>query len=377
VGYINRRNPDGAFTSTDAPTYWGGAPNSGCLNNYNDTLNLFANGVVTALPNKQAINGALTGGAFGTPINAFPDLNTRGRNMNRGCGAAFAPDPTGTPSVQYWDTIAKSRLDNQHYLTQVINEFPASKWAVRDIFGFGNENNFVDTYRTLEGFRSSFGPFIQWVGRQFKREQIFMVGGNYIVTTEDPNSFFDQLIIRGEVAVTPNKRITNDLSFDFKKVDDVVSALIFEKYHRISDAFPATYMVAQWMHRTSTDLFGRDLDKNDTPGIDTFIDPVTGNFTAAAFDPAAMKPRGTSNANYVVFAFQQPFPNLIWRFDMSVLVDVAGGYLVQPGLRFRPSAKWQWDLYATIIESPGGDNDTITETLDWADEVFVRLTYFF
>jgi len=383
LAYVNRRNPDGAFTSVDAPTRWTGVANGGCLNQHNDTLNVLANGT----------GGFFFGGAdagFGSGsvagvqsalgnvgILQMPTLNTAGRNMENGCGSAFAPDPTGTPSLGYWRAIQNGRLDNGHYLRQVINEFPAAKWAVRDIFGFGDERNFADTLRTLEGFRSSFGPFIQWFGRQFKRENIFMVGGNYIVTTDDPESIFDQLIIRGEVAVTPNKRITNNLSYQFTEVDDVVSSLIFEKYHRISDSFPATYMVFQWMHRTSTDMFGRDLDNNDTPDLDTFIDPVTGSFTAAAFSEDAMAPRGTDNANYVVFAFQQPFPNLIWRFDFAVLVDVAGGYLVQPGLRYRPAADWQWDLYANIIESPGGDNDTITETLDFADEVFVRLTYYF
>ena len=144
-----------------------------------------------------------------------------------------------------------------------------------------------------------------------------------------------------------------------------------------ADAFPATYMVFQWMHRTKTDLFGRDLDNNNTPGIENFIDGKTGQFKPAAFDPEAMKPKGSDMADYVVFAFQQPFPNLIWRFDFAVLVDTAGGYLVQPGVRYRPSAKWQWDVYSTIIGSPGGNNDTITETLDFADEVFVRATYFF
>ena len=273
------------------------------------------------------------------------------------------------------EAIQKSRLDNGNYTRRVINEFPAAQWAVRDIFNFGDEMNFVDTYRTVEGFRSSFGPFIQWVGREFKRETIFMVGGNYVV--ESDNDLLDQLIIRGEVSVTPNKRLTNDLSFDYTKVDDVVSALILEKYYRFSDAFPATYMVFQWMHRTSTDLFGRDLDKNGTKGIEHFVDGETGAFKPTAFDPEEMKPEGNANADYVVFAFQQPFPNLIWRFDMSLLIDTAGGYLVQPGVRYRPSANWQWDLYATMIGSPGGNNDTITETIDFADEMFVRATYFF
>jgi len=122
-----------------------------------------------------------------------------------------------------------------------------------------------------------------------------MVGGNYGVSLN--NEWLDQRIIRGEVAVTPNKRLTNDLSFDFTPKDDIISALIFEKSQRLSDAFPATYRVAQWMHRTATDMFGRDLDKNGTPSMSKFIDPVTGNFTAAACDPDAMEPDGNSNAN--------------------------------------------------------------------------------
>jgi hypothetical protein len=381
IAWVNRRNPDGVFVNADAPTVWNGYVNTGCLNPHNDTLNTV--NYFAGLPGSEGgfgltSPGTVEGtnallGAFGS--RAMPTLDTRQRSMANGCGSFFAPDRNGTPSQQYWQAIADSRLDNGHYLREVIDQGPASNWAVRDMFGFGQEQNFADTYRTIEGFRSSFGPFIQWVGRQFKRENVFMLGGNYLVTSD--NEWLDQLIIRGEVSWTPNKRLTNDLTYQFTEVDDVVSSLIFEKYQRLSSSFPATYMVAQWMHRTSTDLFGRDLDKFDTPNISTFLDPVTGNFTAAAFDPEAMKPRGTDNANYVVFAFQQPFPNLIWRFDFAILVDVAGGYLLQPGVRYRPSAKWQWDFYSTIIESPGGQNDTITETLDWADEFFVRLTYFF
>ena len=359
VGMVNRRNQDGVVRNVDAPQVNNGRINTGCLNQYNDTLN-FLNG------------GAGLGGAAGL---GFPTLDTRARNQENGCGSTFAPDPQGTPSLKYWKAIQGARLDNQQYLRHVIDDFPAAKWAVRDVFNFGDEQNFVDTYRTVEGFRSSFGPFIQWVGREFKRENVFMAGGNYVVNSENP--ILDQLIIRGEISVTPNKRITNNLEFRYKEVDDIVSAMILEKYYRFSEAFPATYMVFQWMHRTETDLFGRDLDNNNTPGIDKFIDAKTGQFLPAAFDPEAMKPKGSDMADYVVFAFQQPFPNLIWRFDFAVLVDVAGGYLVQPGVRYRPSANWQWDLYATVIGSPGGNNDTITETLDFADEMFVRATYFF
>jgi len=359
IGYVNRRNQDGVFRNVDAPAVNNGRINTGCLNQFNDTLNFLNGG--------QGMTGAAGLG--------FPAFNGRSRNQENGCGSTFAPDPQGTPSLQYWKAIQAARLDNQQYLRHVIDDFPAAKWAVRDVFNFGDEQNYVDTMRTVEGFRASFGPFIQWVGREFKRENIFMVGGNYVVNSENP--LLDQLIIRGELSYTPNKRLTNNLEFRYKQVDDIVSAMILEKYYRFSDAFPATYMVFQWMHRTQTDMFGRDLDNNNTPGIDKFIDAKTGQFLPAAFDPEAMKPKGSDMADYVVFAFQQPFPNLIWRFDFAVLIDTAGGYLVQPGVRYRPSAKWQWDLYATVIGSPGGHNDTITETLDFADEMFVRATYFF
>ncbi len=282
VGVVNRRNQDGVFRNVDAPAVNNGRINTGCVNQYNDTLN-FLNG------------GNGMAGAAGV---GFPAFDGRARNMENGCGSTFAPDPQGTPSLQYWKAIQAARLNNQQYLRHVIDDFPAAKWAVRDVFNFGDEQNFVDTYRTLEGFRSSFGPFIQWVGREFKRETVFMVGGNYVVNSEIP--MLDQLIIRGELSVTPNKRITNNLEFRYKKVDDIVSAMILEKYYRFSDAFPATYMVFQWMHRTSTDLFGRDLDKNNAPGIEDFIDSKTGNFKPAAFDPKAMAPKGSDCARTAV-----------------------------------------------------------------------------
>ncbi|MEX2479938.1 MAG: DUF1302 family protein, partial [Gammaproteobacteria bacterium] len=239
VAYVNRRNPDGVFTGVDAQPFWRGRANPFCLGRFNDT-----NNTLTDL--------GLQGFRQAVGIRAMPTLDTRARTMANGCGTSFMPDPYTAGSVEYWENIRRGRLDEANYVIGQINEFPGSQWATREIFGFGEENNFVDSMRTLDGFRSSFGSVAQFIGRQFKRENVFVVGGNYIVTMDDMNSIFDQLIIRGEVSVTPNKRIFNDLSFNMTKKDDVVSALILEKYHRISNAFPATYMVAQWMHRTAT-----------------------------------------------------------------------------------------------------------------------------
>jgi len=362
VAYANRRNPDGYYTGADAPTVHRGINNPFCLNQNNAT-----NNVLALIGNPH----------LGLGMEAMPTLDTNQRTMRRGCGTSFAPDDFTSSSLEYWYRIRTGRIDSSNYVSTQVDEFPASRWATREIFGFGNEGNFADTFRTLEGFRSSFGNITQYVGRYYRRERNYMIGGNYIVTTDSAESIFDQLIIRGEVNYTPNKALTNDLSFNFSEQDDIVSSFILEKYHRFSYAFPATYMVFQWMHRTATDMFGRDLDKNNTRGISDFIDSTTGAFTQCAFDNACDNPQGSSSANYVVFAFQQPFPNLIWRADFAIMVDVAGGYLIQPGIRYRPSAKYQWDLYATMINTYSADNDTVTESLDWADEIFVRFTYFF
>ena len=364
VGFANRRNPDGVFTSVDAPTFHNGLPNPFCLGANNDTNNL-----LSAL--------GLQGARAGLGIPEMPTRAKKGRLMANGCGSAYGVDPQANGSLQFWDAISAGRIDSGKYAIASINEWPASKWATRDIFGFGNEQTFADLYRTLEGFRSNFGGITQWVGREFKRENVFFVGANYITQTEDQSSFFDSIIIRAEVSVTPDKKLFNDLSLHFTEKDDIVSALIFEKYHRIDPSFPATYLVLQWMHRTATDMFGRDLDKNNGPTLDEFIDSATGAFKPKAYQIGGLKPKGSDSADYVVFAFQQPFPNLVWRMDLSLMVDTAGGFLIQPGVRYRPSANWQWDLYANVIESPGGNNDTITETLDFGDEIFVRATRFF
>jgi hypothetical protein len=383
--WVNRRDPNGYVRYAEAPAYHQGAnavnkagvgmgsaggfskstanANRFCANENNDTNNLLGNIGYRGFESSYAAMPTILGGGHKT--------------LNQ-CGSPLAPDPHAPNSTEYWHDVAAGRLDPVKALRVVVNEWPADWWATREMFGFGDEYTVVDAQRTIEGFHSSFGGFRAWATREFDRENVFVIGGNYVVNAS-ADSFFDQLIIRGEVSYTHDKKMTDlGLSFEPTEKDDIVSALIFEKYHRISSAFPATYMVAQWMHRTATDMFGRDLAGNGgAKDLGAYINKTTGRFNDKARTFNGAKPVGNSNANYVVFAFQQPFPDLVWRFDMAVLVDVAGGYLVQPGIRYRPAANWQWDLYANVIESPGGDNDTITETLDYADEVFIRATYFF
>ena len=90
-------------------------------------------------------------------------------------------------------------------------------------------------------------------------------------------------------------------------------------------------MVGQWMHKTESDMFGRHLSGNGS-------DSTTGGV-----------PTGDDDFNAIALAFQQPFPNLIWRADMSILYDLEGGILVQPGVRWRPRDDFQ---FGSLREHP-------------------------
>jgi hypothetical protein len=172
----------------------------------------------------------------------------------------------------------------------------------------------------------------------------------------EPDSFMDQLMVRFEFTYTPDKEFTDIALAQKPRVEDEwVTSLVFEKYQRFSENFPATFMVLQWMHKSESDMFGRHLDGY---GADTFDSP----------------PDGRDNFDAIAFALQQPFPNLIWRFDFAMLWDPEGGYLIQPGLRWKPSGNWTVEAYANFLD---GDNDDMLGTLEWGDEIGLRLGYQF
>lgn len=351
--FTNRRNPDGVVRWTDAP-----------LRN----------------PNANTVFGSenpFCAGASNNPFAALPGAPTRASLGGR-CGSFFSTDSTATASAAEWFyTAGKSRLNPVIGVQTSINEAPASAFAARTILGLGNEVSALDGISTLDAFFTGFGPLRGYITREFKRENVFMLGGNYIFSGAQ-GGFLDQLIVRGEVSVTPDKQFTStSLSRNFIKETEVVSALIVEKYHNFSAEFPAAYMVAQWMHRTESDLFGRHLSGNENRGFQRYVDPATGAISTDAQLAGTAQPTGQDSADYVAFAIQQPFPDLIWRADFTVLADVDGGFLLQPGVRYRPSASWQWDVYANVIAGGGSDNDNIMQSLDHNDEIFMRVTYNF
>ena len=385
---VNRRNPDGVIRWHDAPaTMPGGAPNPFCSGR--NMANFVAGN------NGNADFTALFGSPFGgiTTLSAA-DINVltaptgslpQTKYTENGCGSFFIPNALGTNSAQTWFTLsAENHFDPTLLAAASVDLAQVSSLETRQGFGLPTETSAAAIARfgseraaginTLDAFFTGFGPLAGWITREFKRESIFGVGGNYIIETEDQNSFFSQLVLRGETSFTPNKKFTDGrLSADWIEEDEWTASIIAEKWWRWSDTTPGMFMVAEWMFKSQSDLFGRHLSFNET-NIST---DLTGCTTPNSATNCHNQPEGSDSFNAVVFAFQQPFPDLIWRLDMAFLMDLEGGWFFQPGVRYRPSASFQFDIYANIAQDGGDKGDDIMETLDWADEVFVRATYFF
>lgn len=403
---VNRRNPDGVVRWDDAPTTLpDGTANPYCFGPSNaGAAALRAAGLTPATAPDLNGNGIDDITEQETPL---------GGNL---CGSAGAPWPMATSSWQEWHTFAAmSRLHGVEGGLSFLNGGAqnasgtnASSLAGAN-FGLGTPGQIFDhlcnaggctlnsiktrepwtvgnNRRLLDAFYNQFAHPQGFITREFKRESIFGASFNYIFEAA-PGSWLDQLIVRGEVTYTPDKRFTalDTRAGNYIKEDEFVSALILEKYHAIFSELPATYLVAQWMHRTESDMYGRHLSgmnhkfKDDARCFPNFDPSGMGNGGAlGADDGRCGRAKGQDSADYVSFSFQQPFPNLIWRADFAMLIDVHGGVLFQPGLRYKPSTSWQFDMYANILQDfTPGSNDDIIETVDFADEVFARVSFFF
>ncbi len=191
----------------------------------------------------------------------------------------------------------------------------------------------------------------------YAAEEVFGFGLNYINYAE-PDTFLDQLVMRFEASYTPDKKFTGIDLHEFIVEDEYVFSFIFEKYHRFSQDFPATFFILEWMHKSESDLLGRHL--SGLGGSTKRI--VSGGEENGGWDG-------------IVFAFQQPFPNLVWRADLSVLYDLNGGLFVQPAVRYKPRAEWTVEAFANFISAD--DNASIFAPTEWSDDLTVRLTYQF
>lgn len=275
-------------------------------------------------------------------------------------------------AAEWFNSAGGARLDGVGALAAALNEFPATlglgsaavaagcgaKVSASQQISFptpGSASCVLDTFfDPVVGLGNLVGHLV----REYPRENVFGFSSNYIVKGE-PDTLLDQLVVRFELSHTPNKLLTNPtLSGDYLRRNDTEFALILEKYQKFFDALPATYVVAQWLHKSASDLYGRALTGQGAPS------DMPGS------------PPGVKRFNAVAFALQQPSPTLEWRTDLTVLTDFRGGWLVQPGVKWHPSKSIQVDAYANIVRSNGG-NDDFAGNLKSAREVFLRGTVFF
>lgn len=269
---------------------------------------------------------------------------------------AFEVDPSGVQSAREWFTYAgNARLNGLTGLNASIEEFPAAALLgavpVDSMEAAGNE---------LDLFFQLSGGLRGHIAREYKRETNVGAGVGYVFSAA-PSSLLDQLIMNLEVMFTPDRNFTNTtLSREYIEEDEWIGALVLEKYQRFSQDFPATYLVFQWMHRTESDLFGRHLDGMGG-NVHKIADGVDGGW------------------NGLVFAMQQPSPTLTWRFDGAILYDTRGGILVQPALRYAPNTSWNVEVFYNFINGNlhGDDNENIMQTLEYADELGIRMGYQF
>lgn len=283
----------------------------------------------------------------------------------------FTQDLTGEFGLNSWadwfGTTGRAGLDGLQVLNSLVDEWPYLTDAFTLFSGFGLTDAVGDPHVStkeqaniiVDTLITGFGSPLQAGGEAvYASENIFGAGFNYIFYAE-PDTLFDQLVVRFEASYTPDKKFTaNGVGLEFIEEDEWVTSLVLEKYHRFSRDFPATFFIFEWMHKSESDMLGRHL-------------------SGLGGDANRLPTGGEENGGWdgLVFAFQQPFPSLVWRVDMSVLYDLNGGYLIQPALRYKPSGEWAIEAFANLISAD--DNASIFAPMEWSDDVTLRISYQF
>ncbi len=274
---------------------------------------------------------------------------------------AFERSPLGVWSAFEWMLYAADvRLNGRSALDTAIDEFPATALlgalnteTLSALFGC---DQFTCAQQELDLFFQLLGPLRGHLQREYFEEDIFGGGLTYVIKGK-PGSFLDQLIVRFEATYTPDKIFTNpSLTQGYLEEDEWVTALVFEKYQRFSENIPSAYLVAQWMHKSKSDMFGRSVS-----GMGGAWNHV---------------PTGTSDFDVLAFAIQQPLADLVWRLDLSILYDLDGGVWLQPAVRWKPKSAFTVEAFANIF-SASSNNKNIIQSVDWANEIALRLAWQF
>lgn len=271
----------------------------------------------------------------------------------------FTVGPGGVYSDKEWFSTASGvRLDGLEALNTAIAEFE----GLRDVFA-SPAANATEAAALLNTFFIGAGGSIRGnVQRDYYREQVFGLGGSYVNETEDIDSFWNQVIVNVEVQYTPERVYTSPgLARDGITSDEYIFTAVAEKWHRWSETFPSAYLVAQYMHRSESDLVGLHLS-----GYGGNV----GNTDYKRSD-------GISGADYLVFAGFQPWPNKKFVAEWAFLYDIRGGILAQPLIKWNPGSGLSVDLFYNYLKSNirGDSADTLTRSLDHIQEVGIRIGY--
>ena len=158
-----------------------------------------------------------------------------------------------------------------------------------------------------------FGPR-GYLFRDYDEEVILSASMKYVFQGE-PDSFTDQLILGVEATYTKDRNFTHRLTQE-KIVEDEYSTVVsLEKY----PSFHPSSRRLIWLLSGCTsrsDMFGRHLSGN---GSDSNVGGV----------PPAMI------SSMLLIRRTAAIPSLI-RADLSILYDLEGGILAQPGVKWRP-----------------------------------------
>tara|TARA_R110001592_G_scaffold362351_1_gene675906 strand:- start:2821 stop:4890 length:2070 start_codon:yes stop_codon:yes gene_type:complete len=277
--------------------------------------------------------------------------------------SAFSALPGGVYSAdEFFKYAAESRLDAIGGLNAAILETDGTTdlYATPDLTAGGTAAQ-LNTF-----FMAAGGSLRGAIERKYHREEDYALGFSYVNDSE--NNFLNQLIFNVELQYTPNRTYTNPtLSQQAIEDDEYTLAVVVDKWHRFFKDLPGTYIVLQALTKNRSDLVGRHLSGYGRVGLDELSDDAT----------TTLKNPKTNNASYVVFGFLQPTDNKIFEIELATLVDLDGGILFQPGIRWNPGKGLTVEAFYNHIDGDlWGDNpnSNMISSLDFADELALRVT---
>jgi len=274
-------------------------------------------------------------------------------------------DPSGVWSADEWFAYAGlARLNGTTGLNAIVTDFQPYTGALgaATVSDYNGAHKELDTFFQLAGgalVGTNNSGLRGHIAREYRREDDIGLGASYVFDGS-PGSLLEQMIVNVEASYVPNRTFTSpSLSQGFLQKGEFTGAIVVEKYQRFSTQFPATYFVAQGIYKSESDLFGR------------YLGGMGGDATRAA-------PGFGGGYRALALALQQPFPNLIWRADLAILYDLKGGIFIQPALRWKPSGKYTVDAFYNYLNGHlATPTNNLISTLDFADEVGIRLGYQF